>query len=487
MRNIQVICHRRYLHISTTWVGMWSLCVFLVSGASELFAANTTAPKRTAHTWPTKCVPKQPTVTGGKKDGAEWMCTPDGKWMMARFWKNGSPHGPTAMWHSNGKKAAEGSYWKGKEHGLWQMWYPNGQPSQFNFYLFGKTYGPKKQWFPNGQLQFEVYTKKNVFHGLQRIWYMDGTLKFSGRWIAGKECGSFYTYNTEGKLADKQSYKACPKTLIPFTSRKQSSAVAQRAVFVRERAKKVGSTKQLDDSMYTSLQSYKALLLGGFPGTVEFPALVGGLASLFVKKGDKVLLGLDWPVSMQPLLDAFMRDGKPSHLQKHLMFLKKHRDGRSSSAMVSLLQRLRSLKGVTVFCTRPLKPTQDPSEGIARLILSTYAKHKGARLLLIGDLLQSRVDRGMWAAVKRLPVGYRLSGGKAFAAGDLLAIRVRNRDGKAWMCQSTAGCRVYNVRFFYPVYHIAAPFVPYFLKERTLLDGYHASLYLGTLTPSKPQ
>lgn len=87
------------------------------------------------------------------------------------------------------------------------------------------------------------------------------------------------------------------------------------------------------------------LLVGEIHGTVEAPALFGDIVC--AAAADRpVVVGVEWPASSQPMLDAFLAaEGEAEALTALMRAPAWERpDGRSSAAMLDLLRRVRGLR-----------------------------------------------------------------------------------------------------------------------------------------------
>jgi hypothetical protein len=135
-------------------------------------------------------------------------------------------------------------------------------------------------------------------------------------------------------------------------------------------------------------------LFGELHGTKEAPAFIANVAEEAARPGATVRIGLEMPAAMQPAVDAFLRsDGTPGHvalLTQHPFW--RIRDGRTSIAMLSLLDKVRRLRqsgnAVDVFhfdVTDGAVRLRD--EGMANNILAAVeAAPDAIHLILTGNL-----------------------------------------------------------------------------------------------------
>ncbi|MBO9602488.1 MAG: hypothetical protein J7496_08275 [Novosphingobium sp.] len=102
------------------------------------------------------------------------------------------------------------------------------------------------------------------------------------------------------------------------------------------------------------------VVMGEVHGTVETPAMFGDLVCRAAMFGP-VNVHLEWATSLQSQLDAYLAsdgsDDARAKLYDHWQFRLKLPDGRTSEAMLTLLERIRKLRGqgadIRVFCSQP--------------------------------------------------------------------------------------------------------------------------------------
>jgi hypothetical protein len=99
--------------------------------------------------------------------------------------------------------------------------------------------------------------------------------------------------------------------------------------------------------LHWAAEGHRAVLIGEVHGTQEIPGLAGELAALLAADAP-VLVGLEIVDGEQARIDAFLRsDGGPEDraaLLSGAFWGRDRQDGRSSEAMLALLERLRSLR-----------------------------------------------------------------------------------------------------------------------------------------------
>jgi hypothetical protein len=92
----------------------------------------------------------------------------------------------------------------------------------------------------------------------------------------------------------------------------------------------------------------RLVIFGELHGTNEIPALVGEFACWRSAQSQDIILGLEIHQSEQPAIDAYLSSAGTMADQKRLTsgdFWSRIKDGRSSEAMVRLIDRVRRLQG----------------------------------------------------------------------------------------------------------------------------------------------
>jgi hypothetical protein len=167
------------------------------------------------------------------------------------------------------------------------------------------------------------------------------------------------------------------------------------------------------------------VLVGEAHGPEEIPALVGHLAAMRVEAAP-LLVALELPQTEQPALDAWLDSDGGKDARARLLgrpFWQRNRqDGRSSSAMLDLLERLRALRaGGRPLTLLAYDAGDGPAQEPAQLIAAALRERPQARLLLLaGNYRLGREDPD--------------SLGSALAALDPLAFDVTAWTGAFWTC-----------------------------------------------------
>jgi hypothetical protein len=195
-----------------------------------------------------------------------------------------------------------------------------------------------------------------------------------------------------------------------------------------------------------------ALLVGEQLGTREAPAAVGNLACQLARAGQPLLLSLSIPRDEQGVLDAYLESAGTRADQDALLagafWRLVPRDGRSSRALVVLLERVRRWKAeglplhVLAHDARDLKG-DEREEAVANLLRERLKARPEAMLLAVsGNYHMSLRDGAPWSS-KFQPTGSRLAKkGVEVKSLDLAFTR-----GTRWGCANNTvrglDCRIY--------------------------------------------
>ena len=185
------------------------------------------------------------------------------------------------------------------------------------------------------------------------------------------------------------------------------------------------------------------VILGELHGTNETPAFFGDLVCAAAAYGP-VMVALEIPIDDQPALDAYL--ASPGDAPARTALLKADfwdsNDGRSSVAMLALIERLRGLHqarrilgvAATMDTSASRPGDQTPYErAMAAAWTRARAAHPGARLLaLVGNAhaVPGKVGQGQGflAAASFLPRAHTATLGNADVGGT------------AWMCMALDAC-----------------------------------------------
>lgn len=229
---------------------------------------------------------------------------------------------------------------------------------------------------------------------------------------------------------------------------------------------------------------HRFVFIGEIHGTVEAPAAFAQLVCAASEEGP-VTVALELPTTMQPQLDAFLaapdEAAAAEALRPTIFGETRMADGRTSRAMVDMLQAIRRMKaeGRDV-ALRAFQPSGPRPAGFdqnyyelnmaVELARAAGERPESRVLVLVGNIHASktRFERfDLMPAAAHLP------------PKDVVSLNVAQQGGAAWNCQAE-GCRAYDS---VPRYDVEARGV----IMGPVSDGAHDGvLALGPVTASPP-
>jgi hypothetical protein len=236
-------------------------------------------------------------------------------------------------------------------------------------------------------------------------------------------------------------------------------------------------------------------LIGEQLGSNEAPAAVGDAVCESAEAGFQVALGLSIPRTEQERINRYLASaGAPAdqdELLRGLFWRRPYQDGRSSRAIMDLIDRVRSLRAAGLPISLVAYDT-DEATGTARdaLLAEVWQQRRKARpeelfIILAGNTHTRTVQGTAWDR-DFIPMAKRLVGTEA----NLVALDLSYAQGRRWGCDLNRDAKlVCTVVGASPTERVAeapgqTPFVRMF-SARTE-EGYHGLFYVGALTPSLP-
>jgi RND family efflux transporter MFP subunit len=178
------------------------------------------------------------------------------------------------------------------------------------------------------------------------------------------------------------------------------------------------------------------VLLGELHGTREIPLLAGALACRAAHRGLRVQLGLELPSADAHALQSFLQ-GEPAPLLAAPRWTSAEQDGRTSEAMLVLLEQLRALRaqGLQVepffFDPGPHPDWNVRDQHMAEAVLARARSDPQALVLVLTGDLHARTVPGLPWDSQALPMGVHLRQ----ARPDTVSLLVRHGGGSAWICK----------------------------------------------------
>jgi hypothetical protein len=180
------------------------------------------------------------------------------------------------------------------------------------------------------------------------------------------------------------------------------------------------------------------VLVGEMHGTAEAPAIFADLVCSAREAKRPIVVGIE--LREQHALDVFIASGNSAAGLQELLSAEewKGRDGRTSAAMLMLIEQLRALKlrgvvsGVVAFAAwRPDESSAKGEERMASALLTAAARNPDALVIALTGNLH--------ACKKALPevASYRLMA-SFLPPAQTVSLAVTDRGGQAWNCQGGA-------------------------------------------------
>jgi hypothetical protein len=183
------------------------------------------------------------------------------------------------------------------------------------------------------------------------------------------------------------------------------------------------------------------VILGEIHGTAEVPALVGDVLASALADGGPLLLALEIPSSHQAQLDRYL-EGAGSRAEREALFGHRFwgfRDGRSSVAMLALLDRVRALRAaghaLEVLAFDVAEPGAGPEREatLAANLAAALRRPDAPPVLVLTGNLHARRAIGTPFDPSLELMAWRL---RELAP---LSLNVRAPTGSAWVCAPECG------------------------------------------------
>ncbi|NTX06253.1 hypothetical protein [Myxococcus sp. CA040A] len=237
------------------------------------------------------------------------------------------------------------------------------------------------------------------------------------------------------------------------------------------------------------------VLLADPLGTREVPSAALRLVCDATAKGLPVVLGLSIPSTEQALLDAYLASaGLASDAQTLLgngsFWRRVYQDGRSSRAMLWLIEQVRRLrasgKDVSLLAFDADKASGNEREAwMARHVLDFQRQHAPAWTLVLAGGTHTRTQKVGWDSDFE-PLGARLAG----QLPSVQALDIGFQRGTQFSCRYSVWedveCDVFAISPSKQTRHPVGQPASLELFGAPLPEGFHGRLYLGALSASPP-
>jgi hypothetical protein len=202
------------------------------------------------------------------------------------------------------------------------------------------------------------------------------------------------------------------------------------------------------DDVLARVQEHSLVLVGEIHGTAEVPALVGDLAEHLAGAARPLRVALEIPATEQESIDDYLRSagisGDRQRLLARAFWQRDYQDGRSSVAMLGLIERLRQLMlkadvRVVAFDIDATRVGDDAKREtvLAQNLAAAVNAEPNARWLTLTGNLHSRVNAGAPWDEHFSFMGHRLESLAPYA------IEILPVAGSAWTCTDAdaASCK----------------------------------------------
>lgn len=233
-----------------------------------------------------------------------------------------------------------------------------------------------------------------------------------------------------------------------------SGCAAQRTVPAAEKFVDTGENCTVPKELEDEIHAGKLILIGETHGTVEGPSAFARVVCRALQRGYAVSAGLEFsPEQAEPLAVYLASDGGGAAVEQLLrsaFWARKFQDGRSSSAMLMLLERLRALKqrsaGLNVFVLEERHGDMHPASGsrrdenmASRLRTEHRLRPQAVILTLTGNIHNrlTPIDATFDGRAIPIPMGALLR--------DLspVSLMLETTGGTAWVCAPECGVKTF--------------------------------------------
>ncbi len=232
----------------------------------------------------------------------------------------------------------------------------------------------------------------------------------------------------------------------------------------------------------------RLLLVGEPHGTQEIPRVVGEVVCQLAQRRIPLVVAVEQPETDQTRIDAFVASsGTPrdrAMLLASRFWQREQQDGRSSVAVLALLERVRSLRALghdirvvafDISQERFDDPKVDRDAEMAKTIVAARAAAPNATVIALSGnfhAMTTKLEDGF------IPMGGRLRE----AVPTLVSLNAEGADGQGWMCTAEPkGCGPRDMR---GKDRGASPFID--IVGARSDEGYDGALYVGHTTAAPP-
>lgn len=190
------------------------------------------------------------------------------------------------------------------------------------------------------------------------------------------------------------------------------------------------------------LKKRNVLLFGEKHGTQEIPAFIADVVCLAAKERMRVTLGLEIPDEEQAAIDRFLSSqggtADKAQLTKGAFWHPEMQDGRSSAAMLALIEQLRSLQKsggkvrVVAYDSKPGTSSPERDRIMAQNLTAAITRNPKSLFIVLSGNIHARLTRGNQWNKEYESMGYLLT--KSVENSRLFSFNASHEGGEAWVC-----------------------------------------------------
>jgi erythromycin esterase-like protein len=202
------------------------------------------------------------------------------------------------------------------------------------------------------------------------------------------------------------------------------------------------------------------LLFGELHGTQQAPAFIADVVCRAAKKRILVTLGLEIPFEEQAAIDRFLNskggEADKAQLTEGAFWNPAFPDGRSSLAMLQLVEQVRALRAagaklrIVAFTGAASLRSQERDRAMAETLASVIKREPKGLLVVLSGNIHNRLTRGTSFNPAYEPMGYLLT--KSISNSRVISLDMSHGGGEAWGCRTPSPdsdqvtCAAYSFR-----------------------------------------
>ena len=273
--------------------------------------------------------------------------------------------------------------------------------------------------------------------------------------------------------------------------------------YIRKNALELNSLTNLSEENFQFLFNYKIIILGEIHGINETPEMILGIIKLLSALKRHIILAIEVWDSQQDLFEKFMQTGNIELLKNSIFFKNTPQYGLGSLAMVKLLQQVRKISDVEVFCfdsfsleskatnlKERISLSQDRDFQMAQKLGTKIKENENKTIIVITGGVHASTQINSILGFDYKPMGYWLSHAENLCSADIFSILLKFERGESFGGISKNGIDItYGVHEMDPIiddYSQALNLDRYFLTFDKKREGHDAIFFNRKITASFP-